>query len=118
MGGNKVICGVCMKQVDGFCQAKKCKVALKKRRLCNKFVYDVNKVSIKIPLPSIKRSEFFWDRKERRRILKEMLAEAKKQMEKKNVTDVLPTINKDMAHPLTGDLSRFTTTVDKDEEKN
>lgn len=112
----KVICGVCLNQTAGFCSFKKSKVKLKKKRCCDKFKKDVDKVSFKQEIPTTRRPDWFWmDKKERKKMLQEMIAEAKKQMAAKANKTIQGT--GDSKHPLTGDLSRFTTTAPKEGEE-
>lgn len=112
----KVICAVCVNQTVGFCSFKKTKVKLKKRRVCDKFKKDSTKISFKQPIPTTRRADWFWlDRTGRKKLLKEMLAEAQKQKAAQSSAEVAPTGN--AQHPLTGDLSRFTTTATKDEKE-
>lgn len=114
---NRVICGVCSNQAGGFCSFKKSKVKLKKRRVCDKFRHDTGKVKITQEIPSTKRPDWYWlNRPERKKLLKEMIAEAKKQMEEK-AKMTTPTSG-DPNHPLTGNLGRFTTTAGKKEEES
>jgi len=114
--GNKVICGVCLNQSAGFCSFKKHKVKLKKRRMCDRFKKDVDKIGFKQPIPTVRRPDWHWlDKKERKKVLKEMLAEAQKQMARRPSAATANTNN--TQHPLTGDLSRFTTTATKEEKE-
>jgi len=119
---NKVICGVCLNQTSGFCSVKKTKIKLKKRRLCDKFRQDMSKIKVKTAIPIERRPDYYWDREEKRKVLKEELRkaqeqqmareqQAKKVLDDGGVTMIKPTDNK--KHPLTGDLSRFTTTAVK-----
>jgi len=107
----KVICGICLNQTGGFCSFKKTKVKLKKRRVCDKFKKDVEKVGFKQPIPTTRRPDWFWmSKKERKELLQSMLAEAQKKAAQNQVAPV------STGHPLTGDLSRFTTTATKEDE--
>lgn len=112
--GNKVICGTCFNQTNGFCDIKKATVKLKKRRICDKYSQDTNKIKFKEEIPTTKRPNWFWDREEKRKHMRNELRglspeEARKSQEGINMVDA--------KHPLTGDLSRFKTTVGKEEEK-
>lgn len=122
--GRKVTCGVCLYQKDGFCELKKHKVKLKKRRICDKFKHDGEKITFKQPIPTTRRPDWYWNREERRRLMKETLKKLQRKVEKRN--EEIEMVNtkygdmksRDMKHPLTGDLSRFQTTVEKkDKEK-
>jgi hypothetical protein len=120
MAGDKVRCAVCKFQAKAFCLKKKVKVALNKRRKCDLFKIDPSRVRLKQQLPAtrIPPKEVLKDmRKEYKKRLKE---EAARQESLKNApqpsvdySSVLKTGN--VKHPLTGDLSRFTSTAGKDE---
>jgi len=114
---NRVICGICKNQTGGFCAFKKSKVRTNKRRVCDKFVKDAEKVKISTPMPIYRRPELFWDRNERRRLLKEY----KKLLENKSVPETqeieMVNLKRDVEHPLTGDLSRFVSTATEDTEE-
>ena len=112
----KVKCNVCSKEKDGFCTTKKVKIHVNKKRKCDKYVYDSSKLKVKQKTPSIRvgYAEQQTARQRAKRELKEL----------KGLVDISPgqktaqnlgLINKDYAtkHPLTGDLSRFTTTAAK-----
>ena len=123
MLGKKIICQVCFNQTDGFCSFKKTKIKLKKKRLCGKFRQDMSKIKIKRPIDTIRRPDWFWDRDERRKEYKKQLKELqelqakKEQQDKKIIVDNkdIQIINpvKNAEHPLTGDLSRFSSTASK-----
>lgn len=112
--GKKVTCNACLHQTNGFCDIKKHKVKPKKRRVCDKFKRDHNKIAFKQPIPTTRRPDWYWNREERRRLLKEMLQDAQKQMieQARRETEMA-----NMKHPLTGDLSRFRTTALKDDKE-
>lgn len=115
--GDKVICQVCAHQTDGFCALKKTRVKLKKKRLCDKFKQDTSKIKIKKNIPTVKRPDWFWDREERRRLYKEELRKYNEVLNNREKNEA-QTVNttKDSKYPLTGDLSRFKTTVSKEEK--
>ena len=117
MAGDKVRCSACKHQANAFCLVKKCKVALNKRRKCDKFKIDPSKVRLKqeipttrAPAPSVLRDM----RKEYKKKLKEeaVRQEAIKKAEANKYADALRMGND--KHPLTGDLSRFTSTAGKE----
>jgi len=123
--GNKVVCAICLNQAGGFCEVKSSKIKLKKKRLCDKFRQDISKIKIKQPIPTKRRPEYFWDRDKKRRFMKEQLKKLQDEqaqrssagqiIDDKASTVMLGTGSK--KHPLTGDLSRFTTTIKKSEDK-
>ena len=114
--GRKVTCNACLHQTDGFCDLKKCKVKLKKRRVCDKFERDNNKITFKQHTPTTRRPDWYWDREERRRLLKEALRDIQKQAMAQAQHGNIEMVN-DTKHPLTGDLSRFKTTAGKDNKE-
>ncbi len=113
---NKVICCVCLNQTDDFCSVKKCKVKANKKRLCDRFVHDNNKVTFKQEIPTTRRPDWYWDREERRRLMKESLRKAQESLVERVQRE--QTQKKDTKHPLTGDLSQFVTTVRKEGKEN
>lgn len=115
--GKKVTCNVCLYQTDSFCDLKKCKVKLKKKRVCDKFERDNNKITFKQPIPTTRRPDWYWDREERRRLLKEALNDAQRQTVEQARRETEMVNPRDTKHPLTGDLSRFKTTAGKDDKE-
>lgn len=102
----KVMCGTCVNYVSNTCSIKKIAVKAKKKRVCDKYVHDESKEHKKQPIPSTKRPDWFWlTRSEKKKLIKSVLERAKETPEKK-----------DEKHPMTGDLSRFTTTASTEEE--
>jgi len=115
--GNKVTCGTCVHEVKGVCEIKKASISLNKKRMCDKHCTDTKKIKFKQEIPTVRRPDWFWSREERRRLRKEFLqkiTEATTEKAKKETTTVSM---KDTKHPLTGDLSRFQTTVGTEENK-
>jgi len=119
--GKKVSCALCKAQYNSFCTVKKVTVSLNKKRHCDKYVFDKGKVKEGIPIPTkritFKEKEII--RKERKEQLKELKAKLKEQS-----TDTKPTKESRIykpygndKYPLTGDLSRFTTTGSGDKEE-
>lgn len=125
---NKVICQTCLNQTNGFCSFKKTKVKLKKKRICDKFKHDLSKTKAKVEIPTTRRPDWFWDREERRKLYKAELKrrrelleeeEAKNKIKEKpfDAVNVVATMNTgNTKYPLTGDLSRFTTTATKEKK--
>ena len=101
MKGNKVTCATCVNEENKKCLVKKSKVALNKRRLCNAFVLEPSKVKAKQILKTVRMG--YKEKEALRREYKEQLRLAKAALNSP----------KDTAHPLTGDLSRFTSTAGK-----
>ena len=104
--GEKVVCAVCVNEENRKCVVKKnATIALNKRRRCDKFVLEPTKVKEKQILKTVpmgfKEKEAL--RKEYKEQLKQFKAQAKRDAQPRN-----------MQHPLTGDLSRFTSTAGKD----
>ena len=50
--GRKVRCAECKSQYRGFCITKKVSVSLNKKRHCDKFEHDPEKIKIKEVLPT------------------------------------------------------------------
>jgi len=118
MAGDKVRCAVCKHQANAFCLVKKCKVALNKRRKCDKFKIEPSKVRLKREIPTTRgpAPALIKDlRKEYKKALKEEAArqEAAKKSQQNKYKDAMKM--PDEKHPLTGDLSRFVSTAGKDE---
>jgi len=140
----KVRCAECKAQYNKFCTIKKVTVSLNKDRLCNNFTHDQAKVKIKQVLPTtrIGFTEQEKLRKQRKKDLKKLKEHLKREgllndnnnlnrvpknelsvvYNKPKEKETLPEsrIYKpygDEKYPLTGDLSRFTTTGTKKEEE-
>jgi hypothetical protein len=122
--GNKVKCEVCSRQTAGFCSFKKTKVKLTKKRVCDKFKYDAGKEKEKQPIETIRRPDWYWDKEKKKKAMKEELKRLQElekeriEAEKKgkkivDANDIQMIKPRDLKYPLTGDLSRFTTTADK-----
>ena len=109
----KVTCGTCANELKGKCTVKggKSSVALHKRRNCDKYSLDESKVKEPVDIPTTRVS--YADVLEYKKKLKELKKAAKT---KENDVD-RPIVNElayhDDAHPITGDLSRFTSTAAK-----
>ena len=95
----KVRCCFCSNEKDGFCNVKKVKVKANKPRLCEGYIFEESKIKPKKPIPTTRVSPL--TRSEQKKLYKEQLLKG-----------VAQTGNS--AHPLTGDLSRFTTTAEKE----
>jgi len=97
----KVKCKVCESEKDSFCLVKKCKIRPNKSRSCDQFEFAEYKIKIH-KMPPITRIP-----------MAEVIKEKDKFKKAKKVANRIasqPRI-KDTSHPLTGDLSRFTTTA-------
>lgn len=118
---SKVRCRVCEREMQGYCPVKKTQVRLNKARTCKTFTHDITKVKIKQKLPAEMRPDWFHDRKgAMNKAKKEMKArETARKKELFNTESYMSSITSGQGtseHPLTGDLSRFTTTANKKEE--
>lgn len=126
----RVRCAECKVQYNKFCTIKKVTVSLNKYRLCDKFQHDQAKVKIKqvIPTAKIGFAEQERLRKQRKKDLKKLREHLKREgllnnevnvPKSKTETSPESRIYKpygDEKYPLTGDLSRFTTTGTNKEE--
>lgn len=118
----KIRCNVCSNEKGGFCTVKKVKVHVNKKRKCDDYIYDVSKRKVKKKIPSV-RIGYVEEQNDRRKA-KEHLRELKKLVNTKpgqgtaHRLGLMDTDNARMTskHPLTGDLSRFTTTATKNGE--
>lgn len=123
----KVKCSVCSKEKDGFCTVKKVKVHINKKRKCGDYIYDSSKFKPKQKIPFTQIS--YADQQHNKRMAKQKLKELKELVnvkpgnktaqnlglvgvDKNNAALTIPNIK----HPLTGDLSRFTTTAIKEKK--
>lgn len=100
---NRIVCAICKNETGGFCRVKKnVKVAINKRRNCDQFILEPGKVKEKQILKTVRLS--YAEKEALRKHYKEELRQIKSKL-------------KDPAnpHPLTGDLSRFTSTVSEEE---
>lgn len=119
----KVRCAVCHYQNKSWCSKKRCKTSLNKARVCNFYELDPAKVKEKHEIPTVYRSEWTHKKKELKKLLKQMAEEEKQKEEMvKQVVVKPPEYLKapgtgDSKHPLTGDLSRFTSTADRKEDE-
>lgn len=110
--GKKVSCAACESYYNKFCTTKRVMVLANKKRSCDKFVYDKNKTKTSVPIPTtritFKEKEMLKnEHKEDAKIIREKLKEGVK------ITPENILRTTDEKHPLTGDLSRFTTTGSK-----
>lgn len=126
---SKVRCDVCANEISGICSIKKIGVKLNKPRICEAYIYDEKKVKAKQDIPTIRVG--YREQEEAKRRYKEEIKAlkeaAKRGVENKTARDLglveedssskmfIP--RKDVKHPLTGDLSRFTTTAAFDSNK-
>jgi hypothetical protein len=131
---SKVKCKVCANEVSGFCKVKKMRVKVNKPRTCEVYIYDETKLKAKEDIPIIKFG-YKEQQEAKRRFKEEMkaLKELAKQKPSQGTAKNLGLINssqhniitpgdprfsmpqKDLKHPLTGDLSRFISTANKGE---
>lgn len=102
----KITCSTCANEDRKICTVKKIGVAINKRRRCDKFIFEPLKVK---PKQLVKTVRVSWEEKEKlRQEYKEALKEARR-LEREGRLGRTTTNPK---HPLTGDLSRFVSTVD------
>ena len=94
----KVRCCFCSNEKDGLCRVKKVKVKANKPRLCKGFIFDEAKVKAKEPV----------------RVIRMPYTMKTSTNAQRTAAALAPTGN--AKHPLTGDLSRFTTTAGKKED--
>ena len=100
----KITCATCVNEENKRCKVKKSAVALNKKRNCDKYILAPEKVKEKQILKTIKMG--YKEREVLRKQYKEQLKALKQQMK----TGQAPQ-SADPNHPLTGDLSRFTSTA-------
>ena len=98
----KITCATCVNEDNKFCTVKKIGVAINKRRNCDKYDLNPMKVKEKQIIKTIKMG--YKEREALRKQYKEELRLAKEQLRSGRTADP--------AHPLTGDLSRFTSTAE------
>lgn len=125
----KVKCKVCANEVSAFCNIKKIGVSVNKPRICEAYTYSESKLKAKEEIPTI-RLGYAEQQASKRRMkaeLKRIKEELKKGPAQGTARDlgliqpsessiIMPgdsrfSIPRDTKHPLTGDLSRFTTTA-------
>jgi len=134
---SKVRCNQCSNEDNGYCVVKKTSVSLNKSRKCDDFVAkEVKEQKGSEKTPTIRMGYAEWqkikmkakeDRREVRRLIKEHpgngTAKALGLIDGVGVNPgyemsdggiIVPTTTRDIKHPLTGDLSRFRTTVEED----
>jgi len=97
----KIVCATCVKEVDGFCVAKRnSRISLNKRRRCDKYVLEPTKVKEKQILKTIRVP--YREKEVLRREYKEQLKRYKEAAKRGGGTT---------KYPVVGDLSRFTSTA-------
>lgn len=117
----QVKCKVCANENKGVCNIKKIGVKLNKNRICNAYIYDEKKMKAKQTIPYIyvsysereaERKKGKLERSELRKI--PQVKPADKTAQNLGLITPRPV---DTKHPLTGDLSRFVSTANKDTTK-
>jgi len=103
MAGEKITCATCLNEENKVCVVKKNRVALNKRRRCGKYVLEATKVKAKQILKTVQMG--YKDKEALRREYKNQLKQFRASAKQGNISQ---------SHPLTGDLSRFTSTAGKD----
>lgn len=118
----KVRCATCQSYYNKFCVLKRVSVSPNKKRVCDKYRHDQSKVKLIQPLPTTRISYLEKERlrKERKENLKKLKEQLKLQEQHKDKVQesriYKPSGNE--KYPLTGDLSRFTTTgTSKDDDE-
>ena len=101
MAGEKITCATCRNEENKSCVIKKSRVAVNKRRHCDKYVLEATKVKARQILKSVPMG--YKEKEALRREYKEQLKQFKVAAGQGNTS-----------HPLTGDLSRFTSTAGAD----
>lgn len=105
---SKITCATCMNEDGGLCSVKRYnRVAVNKRRNCDKYVLDTSKVKEKHVLKTTRLS--YAEKEALRKYYKDQLKQYKKQMKQQKL------VSSDPKHPLTGDLSRFRSTAKEDD---
>ena len=122
----KIRCNVCLNEKNGFCTIKKIRIHANKKRKCDNYIYDSSKLKNKQKIPSVKSS--YVEEQAGKRVSKNGRRETKKKLkELKTLVGTTPgnslvhderyitsiRNNSDAKYPITGDLSRFTTTAIK-----
>ncbi len=116
----KVKCNVCINAKNHICLIKNIGVSINKPRICEDFLFDKDKLKVKHNVSTIKMG--YEDQQKYKQNLKRELKVLKNSMGK-DTTQVNPTSvedyksytrTTDIKHPLTGDLSRFLTTANKE----
>jgi hypothetical protein len=99
----KIVCATCGREENGFCTLKRSSVAKNKRRRCDSYILDQNKVTDKQVIKTLRLPYV-----EQQRVKAELkkLRAIEKANKGRNVQQSV-----DALHPLTGDLSRFTSTA-------
>lgn len=130
----KVKCRVCDNEDKGFCKVKKVKVKINKARICEAYIYNESKLKAKEKVNTTKilfadQQAIKKQQKEELKKLRELLKQGQKQGTARDLGLIPKEESKiiqpgdprfvmprtDSKHPLTGDLSRFTTTVSEKE---
>lgn len=107
MKGNKVTCATCANEKDKKCVVKKATVAMNKRRKCDSYVLEATKIKARQVLKTVKMG--YKEKEALRREYKAQLKQLKAATKEGYMTTGPQSGNSQ--HPLTGDLSRFTSTV-------
>lgn len=109
----KVKCKVCANESKSMCRLRKSGIKVNKPRLCDDFIYDPLKVKVHTEIPVVKfgyaeqQAAKKYIKEERARIVEAarkgtLIADEERDKQ---------VIYNDNKYPLTGDLSRFTTTA-------
>jgi len=105
MAGAKITCATCRCEVNKKCNANKGRpsVSINKRRRCDKYILEATKVKARQVLKTVHMG--YREKEALRREYKDQLKQFRAAAKQGNTSQ---------NHPLTGDLSRFTSTAGKD----
>lgn len=108
---SKITCAICGNEENKICKVKKIGVHINKRRDCDKFILNEDKVK---PAHLVKTVSLpYAEKEELKRLYKEEMRRRRElEMHAQEAGLDPKSIN---MHPLTGDLSRFTSTAAKGE---
>ena len=103
----KITCATCRCEFNKKCNAKQGRpsVSLNKRRRCDKYILEATKVKERQILKTIKMSY------KEREVLR---TEYKQELKQRRAAAKQGNMPQNSEHPLTGDLSRFTSTAGSD----
>ena len=104
MRGEKVTCATCANEDNRKCLIKKSTVALNKRRRCDFYKIEATKVKERQILKTVPMG--YQEKEALRKEYKEQLRRFKENQKAQKM-------GRDPKYPLTGDLSRFTSTAGK-----
>ncbi len=123
----KVKCNVCGNMKNHICTVKNIGVAINKPRICEEYLYDKDKLKVKYAVSTIKigyedQQKYKQNLKRELKVLKNSMGKDTAQINSNSNESKTPSLEDykayarttDTKHPLTGDLSRFLTTANKE----